>query len=796
MRTLTLAAVALLLCLAPASRVVADGEYVNDKYGFKIDRPEGWTFSEPSPPQGSLFSAKLAKVKNNTETSVTIHVVERAEQINNANEARDAAEQNWKGNEQLSNIKRGKGKYAGEDAPSLRGTYDAGTKYTIRQHFLVKGDFVYILQLLAPESEFNGVEKDLEAILKTFDFVEVDTDRARLLELADYCGSEVKFAGTWREAAERAKAEEKTIMVVFEVYRGIFEGRFTTRSLFMHPDVVEIVNERFVPWFWTPGSGAPFDDPRVFGLGPSTFGNGIMFANAEGRILHQATTTDAYHVYDCCRAVLKDHPGKPAENDKNPGELLRRGDLEAAEKLLVEPIGKDAWKLAYELRRKQRDGEKALAANKQAGGGAFEEAVIHICAGEPAKAEKLLARSKDPREMFFHCAAVAQQKGVDEVREKLRKLALENPESRWAWLSAAILTEPRLEGVLAMFTWPDERQVKAWTIPEYEAEPDSEKARRGAIEFLLLAQDENGRWINPRSNRAGIFDVAISSICASSLLPYKEEVLVHAALEKANEFIVAHEFKLDPEQLFDYGIWAEIFALDFLARCNEHEIGDRGKNTKVMKAIIKDMEANQYPGGGWGYFHSADIPDNTIGFVTGAAILSLQRADAHGAKVPPKMLEKAMQSIAVLYHEGGSFGYMWATGKTDPAKEAEASLRSPVYALSLYRGGGAKIGAVARALDVHIKHREHTIKEKGKSVCHTGPEGTAPYYLLFGYRFAAEAVTELPEDQQQKYREALLKDVQQYRLKDGSYCDYQSVGREYGAAMALTTLDLLSPKAE
>lgn len=797
MRTLLLAPIALLLCLAPADRIVAaDDVYENTEYGFKIDKAEGWIFSQPTPPEGALFAIKLAKVKDNTETSVTVYVIERGEKTNNSTEARDAAEQNWKQNGQISNITRGKGKYAGTEANWLKATYDAGTKYTLRQNFLVNDDYVFILQSLAPDKEFKSAEKDLEPVLKSFDFVEVDKDRARLLELAGYCGSEVKFAQSWQQAAAQAKSEDKTVMVIFEVYRGVIEGRFTDRSLFMHPDIVEIVNARFVPWFWAPGSGAPFDDPRVFGLGPQTFGNGIMFASAEGRILSQTTTLDPYHVYDCCRAVLKDHPGAPAENDKNCKELLRRGDLEAAEKLLVEPIGQDAWKLAYELHRKLRNGEKALNAHEQAEGGDFEEALIWIHVGEFAKAEKLLARSKDPQEIFFHCVAVAQQEGLDEVEDKLRELALGHPESRWSWLSAAILTEPRLAGVLNMSTWPDKTQIDAWTIPEYEAEKDLAKARRAAIDFLVLKQDADGKWINPRSNRAGLFDVAIASICAISLIPHKEEVLVQAALERACEYVAAQELKLDPEQLFDYGIWAEIFSLDFLARCVEHEIGDRSKNLKTMKALIKDLEANQYPGGGWGYFHSADIPDNTIGFVTAPAILALQRASANGAKVPPRMLEKALESIAVLHHEGGSFGYMWATGPTQPAREAEAAQRSPVYALALKRGEKATVASIEKALDVYLKYHKHTRLERGKTVCHTGPEGTAAYYLLFGYRFAAEAVDELPKDKQEKYRKALLEDIQQYRLSDGSYCDYQSVGREYGAGMALTALDLLSPKAE
>lgn len=50
---------------------------------------------------------------------------------------------------------------------------------------------------------------------------------------------------------------------------------------------------------------------------------------------------------------------------------------------------------------------------------------------------------------------------------------------------------------------------------------------------------------------------------------------------------------------------------------------------------------------------------------------------------------------------------------------------------------------------------------------------------------------ELPKKLQEKYRKTLLEDLLQFRKRNGSFCDYPSVGREYGAGMALATLHLL-----
>lgn len=800
MRKLSLALSTLLLCLATqnAPTVAQAGVvpvYTNTEQGFQINRPAGWTFSEPTPPEGAGYAMKLAKVKNGTETSVTIYVIERAETISNSTDARNAAETNWKNNPKLSNIKRGKGKYADTDAPSLKGSYDAGATYTIHQNFLVRDDQVFILQCLAPEKDFADV--DFDSLLDSFDFVPIDKDRERLLELASRCGSEVEYAESWQAAAKRAKDEDKLVLVVFEVYRGLLNSRFTQSSVFMHPDLVELVNERFVPMYWTPETDAPFNKPSVFGLGPSTFGSGLMIANAEGQIIGQATTGHPFHLYDFCRKTLSENPDAKAAEETGPLEALRRGELKRAGKLLANPITGPEWRAQADLQRRLRDG----AAAQQALDNAEKEdepglenlqALLFLNRGEPAQAARETAKATDPEGQFWNCCARGSLNDFAAVEKDLRSLALENPESRWGWWAASVVMEPRLRGILAMFKWPDEKQFKAWDLPEYELQTDGEKARAGAVQFLLESQSEDGRWINPRTANGKIFDVAISTICASSLIGRIDSEAAKLACEQTLEFVLEQELVADPSALFDYTIWAQIFSLDFLARCNEGELGQRRKNTKAMDAIIKDMQLNQYESGGWGYFHHESDDNNSIGFVTSAAILALHRADSTGAKIPKQMLERACKSIEHLRHPSGSYGYMWMNGQGDEKKQAEASLRSPLYALALKRRGRLDAAGVRTALNIYLKHHEHTIKERGKSICHTGPEGTAAYYLLFGYRFAAEAVNELPEEERGKYAAALKSDVLQFRLADGSFCDYHSVGREYGAAMALTTLDCLS----
>jgi hypothetical protein len=70
------------------------------------------------------------------------------------------------------------------------------------------------------------------------------------------------------------------------------------------------------------------------------------------------------------------------------------------------------------------------------------------------------------------------------------------------------------------------------------------------------------------------------------------------------------------------------------------------------------------------------------------------------------------------------------------------------------------------------------------ALCHTGPEGTASYYLLYGARFAAEAAAGASAE----VKRALVKDVLSFRCADGGFLDSPVEGRTYGTGMALIAL--------
>jgi hypothetical protein len=205
-----------------------------------------------------------------------------------------------------------------------------------------------------------------------------------------------------------------------------------------------------------------------------------------------------------------------------------------------------------------------------------------------------------------------------------------------------------------------------------------------------------------------------------------------------------------------------------------------------------ELARTQQSGGGWSYVRLEGRGDNTIGFVTAAALCALHEAMGAEIKSPTGMINDATNALERLCQPHGSFRYMQGAGD----KEAEGSLRGPLYALALCRHKKAGADHLQRALKVYFENHAYTRKERGKGLCHTGPEGFASYYLIFGYAFSAEALAEVPANamsakERKDLHDALLEDVMSMRLEDGSFCDNAMIGRHYGAGMALHVLAAL-----
>ncbi len=790
-----------LLVLVLAGPALAEDDFVNHDQGFRIRRPDAaWSQAEIPAPEESRYALKLWRNDAKLESSVTVFVCD-SEGLADSATACDLAKKRFDGMNECSRVERGEGALSNSLAPWLKMRYSVGeANYTLRQHYLVANDALYILQSIAPEEAFD--KEPFDAILASFALVRVADPEARKRDalvrlLAKRCGGEVAWAKDWDEASSRARREGKLVVVEVEMYRGFTFPRFSPSTTYMDSDVVELMRERFVGLLWIDGMKAPFLDPKVYGLGPGTFGQGTLFVDPDGHVVAEGVALDPVYFYTHAVEVLAAHPGRPAKDPKDVGELLRRGDLAAAWSLLRHPATGAEWRQQATLLRRMRLGEdalRALAKAREAGEDVdLDEGIIRMRMGDLARADAILRRCEGPEAAYWSACARAMQVGVDPVRADLQAIVTAHPESRWAWRAAAILSNLGVMCGEERITWAEDGVFEATSQRAPAPLDDATRARREAIDFLLAHQLPDGSWATPMGYTGDAPPtVAVTSICGAALLAHRQRNEVALAVRRAEELVLRTELVADPKRQFDYTIWGDLFALRFLARCAEAGVGDHARVVAAMERTIRDLRSEERTDGGWAYARletGEGQEGNSISFPTAAAVLALLEAKAAGAAVPEGMIDRAASAVARLRRADGTFAYMGLASAGDPA---EAAYRSPLCALALLRTGKGDLAGLRTALDACLAHRKHDRRERGKVLCHTSPEGLASYYLLYGVEFASESVGELPFTDGPKYRDALLDDVLYFRTEDGAFCDNPSVGRSYGAGMALASLDELA----
>jgi tetratricopeptide (TPR) repeat protein len=809
-----------MLLLAPAG-LLADEDLVvvREEEGYRITRPDAtWRERPAALPATVHHGLRLEHAPAPAEVTLTIYQADVPAGASAAALMATTAE-GWKRKAVGGVVLAATSTIAGETAPTLAWAMDlGGVRLAIRQHFLVKEGELLVVQCVAPAAGFSAQEAAFTAALASIAWLPADPARAdarRFRLLAGRCGSEVPRARTWAEAAARAARDKRLVFVFFEQYHGLPIPPLADTTTFMDDDLVALCQERFVVLPWSDAVEAPFEDPATYGLGPGTFGQGALFVTPEGQVVGSLGLLEPGMVDVRARATLA---GRPEATGSNPDPkdallALRRGDLERAALLLAAPARGEEWRLRAALLARQHRADEALAALAKAAESrvdpqelAADRGLVLLRAARLSEAEEAFTAAGDlPRARYWLAVARAARVGLPGVQDELRTLAGGDPASRCTWRAAALLLGRGVATGMEALAWPPAAVEEAVVPVPSVVTPASEaqRAAADALAALLRTQLPDGTWPVPMSfthDTTVPTVVAVTALAGKALLRRRGRPEVDIAVARALAAVRRAHARLLTTRggVFDYTVWAQACALDFLAAsARTGPPADAEHCRTAAGEIVQALHRTRAAGGGWSYANLGGAglsTDNSISFLTAAVLLALVDARDAGVKLPDDLLARGCDVVASLRRKDGAFHYQTATpGSAGPT---EAAFRGPLCLLALGRArkspavSASERAAVQAALSSACSA---ALKEAGKPLCHTAPDGTSAYYLLFGLRYAAEAVPLLPPDARATARRALLDAVLHLRRTDGSFCDFPPIGPAYGTALALETLAFLGP---
>lgn len=634
-----------------------------------------------------------------------------------------------------------------------------------------------------------------------------------------------------QQALERAR--ESNRLVLWYVY-GV-DGRHMYRypvvevyaqtALWTDPDVVDLVNRKFVPL------RMHADLKTGEGLQVKALGfvePGVVILSPDGRVVHKIDrirTFNAEWLLHSLVGVLGRHAkyaapqvGELRERGRKDGasalQLARQyilgGDYRLATEILEKQADSaEALYLVAVLSRRLRDAELALKALERArslapapalrGDIEAEAALVKLRSGDldgaaAAYETAVAAKPPSPRlpEIKYLRAAVAfLQKREEEAFQSWQNLTREHPDSPWAWRAAANVLRGRdttPEGPAPHsfedYFWPAAETGRHLpTDTRWERTPkDLDDIVRRAVEWLLLHQRSDGSWSDtryafwPDPRILPNVRVAATSLALAALVEWRNvatEDRVTAALAKGEKYV------LTPSSFAERTneeIYAHAYRLIFLVRKASAFPASKAAAVEAMNESVAVLEARQNKNGFWAH----EYPNP---FSTAAVVHALHEARSAGASVKEETFLRA--ATALKSTRGADGGYSYSAGRR-PSGRKDSAGRMPYCEAALLIAGEGSKAAIENAMDNFWAHYDRL---ESVRKCDFHSDGELGGFFFFNDVFhSIWAVSLLDAKSRERHQKRFLEEIVKLPEIDGSFVDSHELGKSYATAVALLCL--------
>ncbi|MBI4563110.1 MAG: hypothetical protein HY716_00245 [Planctomycetes bacterium] len=662
---------------------------------------------------------------------------------------------------------------------------------------------------------------------------------------------------TFDEAVEKARNDQKLLLwyiphlnVGGYIHNLESLDRYLLTGPFSDPELSVLINRKFTPLYMPSGGEAA----KIFGIKPFKYMEPCIAVCTPDKklvhVLHRIRTFDTDYFMWMLRKILADHPeyNSPSasarkakeELDQNKesvphrlswaAECVMDGDYDAARATLdsvseTPDHSAPAHFLRALLAKRNRNAREALRHLEKARKGSDEERLARILTesgvvlarvGENGEAAKILEevvqkypRSEAaPQAAYFLGALRFLNAADDEATRIWSELRERYPESIWACKADANLAKAfdSTSGVgafthsMQILEWPSEDAFKLESETVWKrAMTDKDDIVRRAVKFLIASQRADGSWrasryINER--KPGILDnvwMATSAVCAAALAEYRDASpdAIGKALDRADGFFLkdgVHRGKNGAVGgKYDEWSYADAYRLLYFSkRIALLEDADRKAKIKEFGAeLIRNLAQQQ---GTYRGFFAHEYPNP---FCSATVIFCLSRAKGAGFEVPEEMLAAAAERIASVRGKEGTFAY-GAGGRGAPKKSGSSRAALCQYAMLLAGRGEKK--DVSEALDLFLKYHDQGMAIARKSDCHCPPlDAVAGFFYWHNFYPACEAAKACAQEGDDK-RPRLFEIIVSIPEIDGTFIDGHEMGKPYGTAMALLSIQALDSK--
>ena len=556
-----------------------------------------------------------------------------------------------------------------------------------------------------------------------------------------------------------SKETGKPVFLYVATVRGTFMDRkpvvdrYMRASFFSWPDIIDLLNTRFVPVQEAPGRKLA----KELDLVPYKFVEpGFLILNPEGSrlgFMDQITTFQPRWLFQQVAAFLDQPPAMPVHKDT-----------------------------------------QLAAAWEKIGRGDIPTDLFQVEADDPHAAEKLLCNG----------ICVFKTGAHDQAKEIWQQAAVLQPSHPLAWkaLAEAEGWGPYVRGFETFRTLPDSLSTSTRHTARGSAAGDDVFVEREvwerSVDFLLQMQNKNGGWLDSDYDFGGTDGlpnvyVAVTSLCGMALMDARDRVPskrqeIDDAINRAAAFVVDESQinRSDSDEI----LWAFAYRVRFLAKLIKQNGRENSPYTDPLQRAVGDLEQIQTKRGSW--YHEYANP-----FVTATALAALKDAADVQITLDQEKLKQGIESLARDRFANGAFPY---SSRSRPARPDSAPRegdlngsagRMPLCELALLRWNHSSDERLAKAVE-HATENNGFLEVGYKYDNHTSTHAYGGFFYWYDIRSRAEAIGHIASTslRQQRANEARQHILRKPEI-DGCFVDSHELGRCYGTAMALLSLGCL-----
>lgn len=601
------------------------------------------------------------------------------------------------------------------------------------------------------------------------------------------------------------------------MYRPVILDNYMKAAIWTDEAVVDLVKRRYVP-LRAAAAGTLAGDVGVKRW--EIVEPAIVVMDAEGKRLHamqRIRTFNADHILTMLRLCAGKF-GNSFES-KDPAELIKAGEYERAMKIIegAATAPESLYQVGV-ISRRLHLGAEALAALDQAAQGgsdelkhaaAVERGLVHLAMARLDAAEKELASDaarKGPRaaEAEYHLALVERRSGRENAAQRRwESLAKESARTRWGWRASANLLKHKdtvAVGPAPMLfedpIWTAESAYGLAVTTRWERTPaDLDDIARRAAAWLVRAQTSSGAWTDtryaywPSPEILPNVRMAATSMAAAALLRWQPEASARwggalcASIERA--VAAAEKFIADDANVAEgknEEVYAQAFRLTFLVERlqnvrREEAMETLGPLNKALESAVKRLAAIQDAKGFWAH----EYPNP---FCTAAALGALRKARAAKHAVDDAVISRGCDALMSTRGERGRQAY---GGRGGPSPAKDSSCRSAMCEAVLLAEKRAESASFEEAVSDFFTYLG---KQENVRVCDFHSDGElGGFFFWHGFYHTVEALDLLEPAKRAERRQAAREHLAKIAEIDGSFLDSHEMGKSYGTAMALMSLN-------